>query len=163
VPLSHMEVHLEGAQFDSTQLTSSGIFEFENVLLENDLTLTPFRNGDDVNGVNTIDMVLIRKHILGITYFDSPYKLLAADVNQSGTVTTFDLVIIRKVILHMIPNFPIDSWLFIDADYDFQNPENPYWEDYPKVKNFSPTAGEEYNFDFIGIKIGDVNGNAIPF
>jgi len=51
------------------------------------------------NGISTLDMILILKQIVGLEPFDSPYKFIAADVNKSGTVTTADIVAIRRVIL----------------------------------------------------------------
>ncbi|MCB9558051.1 MAG: hypothetical protein H6707_18195 [Deltaproteobacteria bacterium] len=61
---------------------------------------TTFTCGDvnESGTVTTLDMVNIRKHILGIEPL-SFCGAIAADVNGSGTVTTFDLVNIRKRIL----------------------------------------------------------------
>ena len=37
-------------------------------------------------------------HILGMDELDSPYQMIAADANNSGTITSADLVEIRKLI-----------------------------------------------------------------
>ena len=158
--LNNASINLIGNTIDTSTLITDGIYDFSEIQMDSSVIVSPFRDGDDANGVNTIDMVLIRKHILGLAPFDTPYKFIAGDVNNSGTVTTFDLVIIRQVILQLIPEFSGESWIFLDADYVFTNPNNPLSENYPTAVSFFPQTGEEYDFDFIAIKRGDVNGNA---
>ena len=43
------------------------------------------------SAVTTFDLVLISRHILGLEALDSPYKMIAADVNMSGTISTSDV------------------------------------------------------------------------
>ena len=43
-------------------------------------------------GVTTYDLVLYSKHILALEPFTSIYQTIAADVNRSSSVTTFDIV-----------------------------------------------------------------------
>jgi hypothetical protein len=62
------------------------------------------------NGVGVYDLILISRNILGLEQLDSPYKLISADANNSGTVTTFDIVTIRRAILGSITSFPAGSW-----------------------------------------------------
>ena len=64
---------------------------------------------DPYNGVTLLDAVLINRHILGIVPFQNPYQWIAADVNNSGTITTFDIVQIQALILGKIPNFLASS------------------------------------------------------
>ena len=52
-----------------------------------DMTVSASKTDDYTNGVSTLDLVLIQRHILGLTKLDSPEKLLAADVNKDGKVT----------------------------------------------------------------------------
>ncbi|MEZ4931413.1 MAG: hypothetical protein R2788_04680 [Saprospiraceae bacterium] len=77
------------------------------------------------NGVTTYDIVVTR-HILSIQPMDDPYKLIAADINNSGSITTFDIVQLRKLILGVYQNFPDNnSWRFVRAGYVFPNPATP--------------------------------------
>ena len=74
--------------------------EYEFILPVNgDYSVTPMRNDDVTNGVSTFDLVLISKHILNVQLLNSAYKVIAADANNSGSVSTLDLVAIRKVVL----------------------------------------------------------------
>lgn len=62
-----------------------------------------------LEGVTTMDIILIQKHILGIKSLDSPYKIIAADVNNSQSITASDIAEIRKLILGVIESFPKTS------------------------------------------------------
>jgi hypothetical protein len=124
----------------------------------------PVKSGDARCGVTTFDLVLITKHILGTLPLNSPYKIIAADVNRSGGVTTFDLVAIRKLILFIDLEFPNHntSWRFIDASHVFSDPNDPFalYFDECKTINFSGNQNNATGLDFIAIKVGDVNGSA---
>lgn len=52
-----------------------------------------------INGVTTFDLVTITKHILGTEPFTSGFQKIAADANRSGTVSTADVVELRRLIL----------------------------------------------------------------
>ena len=85
-----------------------------------DYTITPEKNVNPLNGVSTFDLVLISKHILGIQTLDTPYKQIAADVNKSGSITAFDMVQLRQLILNITTEFPSnESWRFVDAAHAF--------------------------------------------
>jgi hypothetical protein len=119
---------------------------------------------DPLNGVNTWDLILISKHILGLAYLNSPYKLIAADVNHSGTITTFDIVELRKLILGTYPKLPNNtSWRFVDKAQVFTNPENPFAD---SIRSTASLIVYEFPWNtgwhFIGTKVGDVDNTVIP-
>ena len=72
-----------------------------------------------LNGVSTFDLILISKHILGIDYLDSPYKIIAADIDKSGIVSTLDLIKLRKLILDIDDALPNGnkSWRFVQSGF----------------------------------------------
>jgi len=125
-------------------------------------SIRPEHDVAPLNGVSTLDMLLINKHILGLDTLDSPYKLVAADANNSRTVTTFDIVELRKLILGLYTKFPNNSsWRFVDDKYVFPQTGNPLQTAFPETQtgqNHLPANPPVHNF--IGVKIGDVNGNA---
>jgi len=122
-------------------------------------TITPTKNDNPLNGVTTYDLVLISKHILGIEPLSTPYKMIAADVNQSGSITPFDIVETRKLILGVVDTFPFDvSWRFVLDTFTFPNVNNPFQTAFPEFVNISALPDTLVNF--IGIKIGDVNNSA---
>lgn len=146
--------------------TQTGAFMFGNAVpMAGNFTLTPIKDDYALNGVTTYDLVLINKHILGQQLLDSPYKLIAADANKSGTITTFDIVELRKLILGIYQELPSNtSWRFVDKSHVFSNPANPWDKDHPSFAENISVAGATYNMldnQFVGIKIGDVNGSAV--
>src|SRR5690606_2031099 len=152
-------VNLNGEVTD--EMLANGNFDFE-VPFGADCTLVPTKDINIRNGVTTIDIVNIQRHILFIEALDSPYKIIAADVNRSDAVTAFDLVNMRQVILFIADEFPDnDSWRFVPENYVFFDPENPLTEDPPHYLDLPNLIGTNMA-NFIGIKVGDVNGSANP-
>jgi len=161
--------HVDGtgvftSPFSFTSYSDSiGLSSFFNVSSNSNFVLTPYRNDNPLNGVTTFDLVLTSKHILGVDPFDSPFKMVAADANRSGSVTTFDVVEIRKLILGLYDSLPNNSsWRFIDKQFQFPNPQNPFQTAFPESIAFQNWMGIPNNFVFTGIKVGDVNNTAIP-
>ncbi len=140
----------------------SGVFSFLGLPTGSSYTVTPEKDLNPVNGVTTYDLVLISRHILGVAPLSSPYKIIAADINKSGTVTTFDMVQLRKLILHLDDNFTDNtSWRFVDKHFVFPDPSNPFASIFPEVMSVS-NLDHDMQSDFVGIKIGDVNNSATP-
>ncbi|MEI6410148.1 MAG: T9SS type A sorting domain-containing protein [Bacteroidota bacterium] len=125
----------------------------------------PMLDTDPLNGVDVFDLIAISKHILGLEPFTSPYAMIAADANKSGSITVFDIVEIRKLILGLYNNFPSNtSWRFVDASFVFPNPNNPFQTQFNETyTNTLPILpGDTISLEFYGIKVGDVNCTAIP-
>ena len=53
-----------------------------------DYIINPYSNDNPLNGVSTLDIVEIQRHILGMQSLDSPYKIIAADINNDKTLST---------------------------------------------------------------------------
>ena len=162
-PIADVEVALSGQLTLVQETTADGSYDFANLEAGYDYTVTPVLDLDHSNGVTTFDIILITKHILGTQPLNSPYKIIAADANNSKSVSTFDIIKIRKLILNVDTEFESNtSWRFVEAAYEFPNPANPWEEVFPEVINFNDLTFQQFNQDFIGIKIGDVNSSAQP-
>jgi hypothetical protein len=161
--VANVNVLLEGDITSTLTTNSVGTFSFEELTPYENFTLNFEKNTNPWNGVTTQDIVFIRKHILGLEYLDSPYKLLAADVNNSGDITALDMVIIRSLILLNILEFPDnESWKIIDGNFVFTNPTQPWSSTIPEeisINNLD--ANRDYNM--LGIKMGDVNNSVQPW
>ena len=143
------------------QTDNKGGYAFKNLPLAQDYTITPKRDDDPMNGVSTIDLVLIQKHILGSQSLGSPYKMIAADVDRNNDITALDLVELRKLILTIYDKLPNNtSWRFVPKSYDFTKVSNVLSADIPEYLNISQLSKEELEKDFIGVKIGDVNSSS---
>ena len=67
------------------------------------------------------------------------------------------LFTIRKVILHIVDEFPNNqSWRFVDSNYEFPNLNNPFAEPFPESIDLNNLANNNMDLDFVGIKIGDL-------
>ncbi|MCB0549934.1 MAG: HYR domain-containing protein, partial [Phaeodactylibacter sp.] len=158
-----VEVSLSGQDNDVMMTGADGWFGFSPVLEGYDYTITPMRDGDYLNGVSTFDLVLMSKHILGVQPLDSPYKMIAADVNNSKSITTLDLIQLRKLILSIDTEFSNNtSWRFVEKAYVFPNPANPWLEEFPEAISINNLpAGGLTGQDFVAVKVGDVTMDAV--
>lgn len=121
-----------------------------------------YKNSDPLNGVTTFDLLQISRHILGLDTLDSPYKIIAADANKSGLITSFDVVELRKLILGIYNTLPDNTtWRFVPSTYDFPDPANPFEPVFPESDSsyYFLNGGL---FNFIGLKVGDVNASVDP-
>lgn len=160
LPVQGVTINLQGGDIWETGSSLDGGFEFTNVPDGGNYTIVPMVDELYTNGVTTYDIVLIRKHILGIELLDSPFKLIAADVNRSGSITAYDLVQMRQVILQSLDAFPTsNSWCFVDADYVFPDPANPFSVLLPESIAINNASGMIQGMDFTGVKVGDVNNS----
>ena len=136
--------------------------------------------------VSIDDVIRIQRHLLGVTPFDSPYQYVAADVNNSGSVTTLDMIGVARIILGIETQFPgVSSWRYIPKyalsnnafNTDFHNdPFAAVWN-HPNGQQYPYSAGQgaksylealdlnmlstdvfyENTWSFRGVKAGNVN------
>jgi hypothetical protein len=144
----------------ATTTDANGFFSFSNVPFYQNYELQGVKNDDYTNGVSTLDLVLTQRHILGIEQLNNAYKVIAADVNKDEKVNTTDLVELRKLILGLYNELPNNgSWRFIDAAQTFINANQP-WPVFEKL-NIPYLENDKTNMNFVSVKVGDVNGNAV--
>jgi hypothetical protein len=138
---------------------SNGVYSFNMGYGVYDVT--PEKDINYLNGVTTYDLVLISKHILGLELLDSPYKVIAADANNSQAISTLDIVKLRALILYLDDELTNNtSWRFVDANHVFANVVNPWSTTIPEYVALNGTTFDPVNFT--AVKVGDVNGSAIP-
>lgn len=116
-----------------------------------------------LNGINMLDLCKKAKHILGVEPLESPYAMIAADVNRSGSITTFDLVESKKLILGIYTQFPNNTvWRFFPDYIQFPNPSNPFMTCITCPTSLTISELALLNggtASVIGTKVGDVNGD----
>jgi len=155
-----IEVNSGASMLNSVVTDATGNYNF-SLPLGGDYSITPMRNDDAANGVSTFDLVLVSKHILNVSLLNSPYKVLAADANNSGSISTLDLVAIRKVVLRLTNEFPNNtSWRFVEKSHIFNNSNNPWSSNIPELYNVNNLTVDQLNANFTAIKVGDVNGDS---
>lgn len=162
--VENVMIMVSGNNPDMQYTELDGSFMFDNLELGVDYSVVAQLDESLLNGVTTFDLILMSKHILGTGLLNSPYKLIAADVDRSGHISTLDIIKLRKLILNIDDELPNNntSWRFVDASYEFPDPTNPFLGYFPEFFNINDLDGPEMHADFIAIKVGDVNGSAIP-
>jgi Secretion system C-terminal sorting domain len=154
-------VYLDGSTMPGAPTGTDGHFVFPGMPLGGEYIVRPIREGDARNGVTTLDLVRIQKHLLGLQNFTTPYQFIAADANSSASVTAIDIVQLRKLILGYYNELPNNkSWRFIDKGHVFPDPMNPWLSPWPETYNIIPFSNSMNDVDFHGIKIGDLNLSA---
>ena len=149
-----------GSTLSSVETQTNGMSVFDNLETCSSYEVTASKNLNHVNGVTALDLALIQRHILDIAALDSPYKIIAADANNSGSITTIDLVEIQQLILGINSEYQNNtSWKFYDADFTFNNPTNPFLDIYNNEMEIDFLINNTL-VNYTGIKIGDVNGSA---
>ncbi|HPH18155.1 MAG TPA: dockerin type I domain-containing protein, partial [Haliscomenobacter sp.] len=144
----------------SAVTTEKGGYSFVNLPRWDEYTVTPKLDKNPINGVSTFDLLLIQKHILNTQSLNSPYKMIAADVNNSKSISTIDMIQLRKLILNIDQRFQNNtSWRFVNAVYVFPDPKNPWSADFPETV-YVQQLSNFISGNFVAIKIGDVNASA---
>lgn len=158
--VQNVNVQLSGKASQKILSRSSGGYWFY-IWTEGDYTITPSLDTHPLNGISTFDLLLIQKHILGIQALNSPYKMIAADINNSRSITTLDLIQLRKLILGLDVHFANNtSWRFVDANYVFPDVRNPWSANFPEAVTIRLGIDSRRNASFVAIKIGDLNSSA---
>lgn len=116
--------------------------------------IPPTKTGNASDNVDIMDLVMVYEGVLNIRELN-PYQKIAADINGNNGVSTLDLFYIKKMIDGEIDNWPFNTpvWKFLDKNHQIVNGlVTPY-------RDFINTNNLIYSNEFIGIKMGDVNGS----
>ena len=138
---------------------NNGEYASDNHLTTQDYAVSAYNNDDPRNGVSTLDILLIQRHILNLQTLTSPYQYIAADANSDGAITAADLVDIRKLVLEIYDEFPSNtSWRFVDAAQALTT-SNAFA--FNEVIDILALNADMTNENFIATKTGDVNNSVV--
>lgn len=161
-PVSGVEVNMQGSNLLETVVSdNSGLFEFSRINADRNVEVTPMANEDGwLEGITTKDLILIQQHLLGTGLFSDPRQFIAADVDRSGSVSTRDIISLRKLILGLEQRVPGNtSWRYLDAAYQFRDPSDPLKETFAESCQLQSNSGI-HPVSFTAIKVGDLSGDA---
>ena len=114
-----------------------------------------------LNGVTTFDRVLIAQHYMGINPLSTPYKIIAADLDNSGIVDSLDNIVLTSLILGIITELPSANQRFIPQDHVFPNPLDPFSQPFPQSIFIADLQTDISNTNFFALKVADVNDSAV--
>jgi hypothetical protein len=137
---------------------SDGSFSYDSLAVGANYSMQADKNTDPfpTNGVTVSDIALIQRHVLAASLLGNAYKVIAADVDNSKSVTVADVAFIRDLILQTRSTFPLGKlWKMVKATQTFANANSPWPLDTAFTYTGLPNATTTQNF--IGCKLGDVN------
>jgi hypothetical protein len=108
-----------------------------------------------------LDVLQTQSHILNNVLLNTPYRIIAADVNSDAKVNVIDVLLIKRLILGTDTTFSGNKlWAFVDSSQVFANPAIPF--PFSNSRAFNNLSLPFTNQSFTGIKLGDVNQNWSP-
>lgn len=163
-PVAGVTIEVNGGTNGTYTTSADGHYQFLNLDVGMNYSIEPLKTNKSSNGVSTIDIILISRHLIGLLPITNPYKLIAGDVDNNQRVNTFDILAIQRTILFIDTAFiHSPSWRFIDADYTFDDPTDPFASPFPEIILINNLQQDMLDANFVGVKIGDINGDADPF
>lgn len=161
VPNVTVNLEADLPEYPLVKISDEAGYAFSNLPREVSYTVRPKKTDDPLNGLSTLDLVLMQRHILGILPLSTAYQVIAADVNGSESVSSADIILATRVLVGLDDNFPNDeSWKFVDASQTFSNALLPF--PFREAITFTNLQNNINDANFIAIKNGDVSGNADP-
>ncbi len=149
--LSSVEVELKSADGSASYMLNPNAQEnftfiypsedypaIDNPMIEVRYTQT----ADAIRGVNGLDVLKLRKHVLGIEEITDEDRLVAADIDGNGRYDGLDVLRLLKVALEVESAFPSGISTYVPKQSQLTLEEN---------------LGETVNIGIMMIKMGDIN------
>ena len=144
----------DATDIDGAYLTGFGTTDYNRMLKVE-------KNGFPLEGISSLDLLMLKQHVLGVQVITDPAMLYAADIDGSGHVGVNDLLMLRDAFLSNGRSLAGQDlpWLFY--------PEECEWIDGQldsechtdvSIDKDNPPLGE---LNFIGVKKGDVDGTLL--
>jgi len=162
-PVPNVAVALTGTITANQVTPANGTYLF-NVATGTNTVVACTKSTAGNQGITAADLLLIQNHIFG-SLLASPYQWVAANVNNSGganPITLADYLLIQRVVLGTDQHIQGSTdWKFIPKSYTFPTP-NPLSAAFPQTITHTPITMDFIDDDFVGVRMGDVNGNVTP-
>jgi hypothetical protein len=155
-----VRVDVRQNQFQQLSTNNFGLYHARGLKRGGDVFINPVKEESILAGVDSRDLVRLRRHITGEAPFTSAYRWLAADLNRSGTVDFTDYLHMRMMLLLGLDQFAgITPWLFYERSLSLEQPEV-----LAAVSGKSGALIENHGrltqrIDFVAVKMGDVDGS----
>ena len=106
----------------------NGNYLFDDIDLNRDMKLIPNRVGFDEGQIDMVDYVIFRRYLMSIDTL-TPLGLIAGDINDDKRVNSFDMVMMKDLLLHDKLTYGSNDWKFIPSYLKAEN---------VTPKNYSP-------------------------
>ncbi|MCB9296373.1 MAG: HYR domain-containing protein [Lewinellaceae bacterium] len=153
----HIDSTATGAYEASTD--SLGLYAFDDMPTGATYTLRPEKQSAPRDGITTVDLITLAKHVMGVDTLDTPYQFIAADINRSGAVDMYDMTFLHRLLLGQEDEFPGGlTWRFVPRSFSFPATD-PLSADFPEELVVDNLAAPRTDADFIGVKLGDLDAS----
>ena len=100
-PLPNVRVNVTGTVTGSTLSDGSGNYRFRFLPWAGSFTVTPSKAAlaPGTSGINTIDVLAVQRHFIGVALLPPGCRLTAADVNGDAVIDTIDVIAIQRFFL----------------------------------------------------------------
>lgn len=161
--LSSNETNIADAQVNITSelgtATYNSPFSLQGITANSSITINEViapANIAPQTAVSTYDLVLISQHIIGTTPFEQAYQSIAADANNDGNITTFDIILLRQLILYAIEELPggihWKSFVGLPSELELTDLKS-------LPMNITDINTDINDLNFTLVKMGDVSGD----
>jgi len=161
-PIEDLEIKIEASAVELIKFDMSneeGEYTFFNLPAQLNYKITAEKNDNYLDGVSTLDLVKIQRHILGLDELNDAYKVIAGDINADEKLSASDLLQLRKLILGITTELPDNgSYVMIDGTQQYADANNP-WPINANIQ-ITPLEHDMADQDLVAIKVGDVSDNA---
>ncbi len=144
------------------QMTNdTGSYWFSAMPMYDSYVLRPEREGNQMEGITMDDLMALAKHLADVDTLDTPYQMIAADVDGSGFLDQQDLLTLHFMLLGLENAFPDSlNWRFVPAGFEFPI-ENPLAVNFPQSITVNDLLQSVDSLNFVGIKLGDIDCTAM--
>ena len=122
------------------------------------------RSTKKLEGMSTLDLITLQRHISGVEPITAPYKLYAADLDGNGHVGANDLSLLKKALLggYKLPGFNANlSWVFFGDPCSPNAPTDLFSNLCHDGVEINHTGTFPTSASFKALKMGDVNGDMV--
>lgn len=120
-------------------------------------SITPVHEVEANAAVTTLDLVLTQRHIIRLAPFVDPMQEVAADLNDSESVSGADIVAMRQLALRTSNSLPVSTMVFVPASFDFDSATGVHGA--PGSIQITDLQADRSGLDFYMVKRGDTNGD----
>jgi hypothetical protein len=163
-PIPDVDIYVsqdDGSEEMMQRTREDGRFAFSLSGGATPLQVRPVKYSDPFAGITILDAVKLQRHLLNIKKLETPYELLAADLDQSGHLSVGDMIRLQKILLGWYAEWPEGApWRFLDARFRFARPDAP-WAEYAPQSIDLATVFDVDKLEFVAIKLGDLNNSAM--
>lgn len=145
-PVGDATLSISGDDAQTATSSADGSFALE-VEAGGDYQLAASKPDDApyANGVNVNDLSLMRRHILNLAPLGSPYKVIAADVDESENVSVNDISLARQLILGLEQSFADGLWACATAGQSFNGAPFPFQSAYTYTALSANITGQAFH------------------